>query len=210
VNRDKLTTRRLAAGAIALSLALAVVGAASGHRGGPNSNGVYERALGAPHTKSPNYYCMIEQRRRRSVRAHSLRPVALAPQCGGGGGSYVVPYWGFNYLTGARPNYYDCPWEQFRENGIACSGWNYWDVSQIDKRNGGYIALGFCNNGGDHIHCYSTGSAGGTGIIWISRIAVNNYYDQCCGIRPIPTYNKVYCDYAGGNQSYGQCQAVRY
>jgi hypothetical protein len=108
-------------------------------------------------------------------------------------------------MSATNPDYYDCSYNSW-ENPKACSGWNYWDRSQIDKRNGGEIRLGFCNDGGN---CYSTGSAGGTGIIWISRVAVNDYWDRCCGIRPIPPYNKVLCDYVPPTaHSYAQCQAV--
>jgi hypothetical protein len=206
VNAQNFGFRRVLAAAIVLCAALVGGGAAHGYSDGVSPGSAFKGpGVSGTQNASPDY-CMIEQRRRGAgARIHSR--VAALPQCGSSGGN-VTPYWGFNYLNGANPPYSACPWPQFVETPIACSGWNYWDRSQIDKRNGGSIRLGFCNDGGDHIHCYSTGAAGGTGIIWISRTAVNNYYQACCGSSPIPAYNKVFCDYDGGNASYGQCQAV--
>jgi hypothetical protein len=193
---QRFRLRRLVTGALIVCGVSLVAGGAYGYSGG-EAPGLARDPFRLTADRTPAY----------CVRPPQLHAMARFPQCSSGGGT-AWPYWGFNYMSPTNPDFNDCPWEQFRELPKACSGWNYWDRSQIDKRNGGYIRLGFCNSGGDHIHCYSTGAAGGIGVIWISRIALNNHWEQCCGVRPIPPYNKVFCDYESGNHSYAQCQAV--
>jgi hypothetical protein len=115
----------------------------------------------------------------------------------------TTPYWGFNQMTSSNPGPSDCGDPFAWSNPKACSGFNYWDRTQIDKRNGGNVWLGFAwRDAFNNWFTFET-LQGGIGVFSYSRTGWNNDYGA-----GIPQYNKVWCDYGGGDSSYAQCQGV--
>jgi hypothetical protein len=50
----------------------------------------------------------------------------------------TVNYWGYNNMTKSNPPSGTCSSERA---GVACSGWNYWDRSQIAYNSGNAVIL---------------------------------------------------------------------
>jgi hypothetical protein len=105
-------------------------------------------------------------------------------------------YWGFNFITLNNPPAGTCP---SRSSGEACSGFNYWDYSQVQINSSyGQVLYGFekctgCNWSGFFTN---PGQTGTYTIIWNASI-----------YNPPFHYNKAACSYFGGGESYVQCRA---
>jgi len=107
----------------------------------------------------------------------------------------TVVYWGYNYLTASNPPAGTCPGAA---SGIACSGWNNWDYSQVDWTSGrSSFTLGFiCSSNGLLVGrlMFGTESFGTYTVLW------SNY---------CPThYNRAAVAHIdGGSQTYNYLQA---
>lgn len=120
------------------------------------------------------------------VVALALAPAAFAT---------TVVYWGYNHTNPDNPPAQTC---SSQTSGFACSGFNYWDRTQVDKQNGGWIIYGFQNCAG----CYPLGlETDAEALHVVKRVDV--------GAGP---YNRSICSYgythAPTPGSYMQCRAL--
>lgn len=109
-------------------------------------------------------------------------------------------YWGYNNLTQSNPPLGTC---SGNGPGVACSGFNNWDRSQIQIAGGtgAIVSFGFQNCAG----CVLYGASGkplGTYTL------IRNEYNSVHG-GVINPYNRTMCGYGGdGSASYVQCRAI--
>lgn len=117
----------------------------------------------------------------------------------------TTAYWGYNNMTDTNPpaSRNECPNQN--ADGRACSGFNYWDRTQIDYNSGNAsIFYSFQNCVG----CSFMGYEATYAKTWtLLRTDWNN--DHPSG-PTVNAYNRVACEHFGGGTSYAyiQCQAV--
>lgn len=97
----------------------------------------------------------------------------------------AVNYYGFNYLSPTLPNDKCAPYQ-----GRACSGFNYWTYSEVDKNSGDWIRVGYQPSGGDFSNYVAFGSG------WNGWTVGTSSYG----------YNRGFCMYDSGNSSYVRCR----
>jgi hypothetical protein len=108
-------------------------------------------------------------------------------------------YWGYNNMTSSNPAA-GCPGNGLA--GIACSGWNNWDRSQVDY-NSGSATLRVAMNGsgsGDY-YGFSVSSANVYTLI-------RNDWNAAHPTLYIQPYNRAACLYLSGSYAYIQCRAI--
>lgn len=109
-----------------------------------------------------------------------------------GADATTVNYWGFNNLSGSNPPAGSCSFFTF-PSGYVCSGWNYWDRSQVQNNSGGQINLGFVDNQGSYFS--------------VSRSGIATYTVYRTDFQFVPLYNRVMCSHGPGT-NYVQCRAI--
>ena len=111
----------------------------------------------------------------------------------------TTPYWGYNYISSTNPPVGTCSVDGVvYAAGYACSGWNYWDYSQIDRASssGGHVVVGFRFTGTSFIGGNDTTTGGTYTIKWNDPI-FGTAATHC---------NRAACFYFGGNKTYVQCR----
>jgi hypothetical protein len=114
-------------------------------------------------------------------------------------GATTTPYWGYNYISSTNPPAGTCTVDGYGyPAGYACSGWNYWDYSQIDRASssGGNVVVGFRFTSTSYIGGNDTTTGGTYTIKW---------NDPIFGSAPTH-YNRAACYYWSGNRTYVQCR----
>jgi hypothetical protein len=110
-------------------------------------------------------------------------------------------YWGYNNISSTNPPAGTCTIDGSAwPAGFACSGWNYWDYSQIDRASssGGEVRFGFRFTSIDAMIFANTTTGGTYTRKWDDPI-----------FSPYQThYNRAMCSYGGGNRTYVQCRAL--
>jgi hypothetical protein len=114
----------------------------------------------------------------------------------------TVNYWGYNNMTKSNPPSGTCSSERA---GFACSGWNYWDRSQIAYNSGDAVIFwGMENCAGCALRGYTALSPGvGTFI--------RTQWNQDNPDFPVNPYNRAVCVFADGSRNtyaYVQCRAI--
>lgn len=113
----------------------------------------------------------------------------------------TTTYWGFNNLTESNPPLNtQCPMDG---SGVACSGFNNWDRSQIQIAGGtgATVQYGFQNCAGCQVF---SATATPLGTYTLIRSVYNQNHAQ-----KINVYNRAVCAWAGGGtSSYVQCRAI--
>lgn len=140
--------------------------------------------------------CLM-MRRSRWARVILMASVAVAVLAGSAGAA-TNAYWGYNYLTASNPPAGTCP--TFGA-GKACSGWNYWDYSQMDRNSGSaFVGIGFIyTSDRDRIHYAPIPFDPGVyTVVW------NDFRLP----EPYSHYNKAACVYVSGTYVYAQCRAL--
>jgi hypothetical protein len=110
-----------------------------------------------------------------------------------------VNYWGFNNLRDTNPPSGTC---SGNGSGVACSGFNNWDRSQIQIAGGTgmIVSFGFQNCAG----CVLYGESGQPlGTYTMIRTEYNAGHG---GV--INPYNRTTCAWGGPGYSYVQCRAI--
>jgi hypothetical protein len=116
----------------------------------------------------------------------------------------TVNYWGFNNMTKSNPPAGTCSSERA---GVACSGWNYWDRSQLAYNSGNATMFwGMENCAGCAWRGYTALSPG----VWT---LIRTQWNLDFPSSPINPYNRALCAFADGSlntYAYVQCRAIIY
>lgn len=109
----------------------------------------------------------------------------------------TTPYYGYNFLAPHTPAAGRCTAAPFTD-GQACSGFNYWDRTQVAKNSGGFIGLGFMETTGYGDYIITSVNSDDNPPAVVRRVDLS----------PINPYNASWCLYYVGNSSYVQCRAI--
>jgi len=115
----------------------------------------------------------------------ALAAVVAALALAGTAGAAVTNYYGYAWISSTSPPAGTCPgWDA----GMACSGWNYWDYSQIDIRTTAIVIYGFIFRGGWFHMRYVWGPATYTAL-WSSFGSSATHYNRAgCRRHASPAY----------------------
>jgi hypothetical protein len=114
----------------------------------------------------------------------------------------TVNYWGYNNMTKSNPPSGTCSSERA---GVACSGWNYWDRSQIAYNSGNAVILYGMEN------CAACAWRGYTALSPGVGTFIRTQWNQDNPDFPVNAYNRALCAFADGSlntYAYIQCRAI--
>jgi hypothetical protein len=111
-------------------------------------------------------------------------------------------YWGYNNMTSSNPSAGSgaCPGNAIA--GIACSGWNYWDRSQIDYNSGSATIRFAMNNPGSADYF---GNLATYAKVWT---LIRTDWNAAHPNLTIGPYNRAACLWISGTYAYIQCRAI--